>query len=374
MIRYLKKYSELFSVAAILSATIFGAGMFSLPYLFSKAGFAVGIFYLILFTALLATTHYLYSEVVRATPDKHRFLGYAKIYLGRKGWSVAIFTTAIGILLSLTIFIVLSSSFINLVFPSLSPLAASLIFWALASVPLLFKVGRIALLESIAVGAIIAIAIFIFIIGILHPIQPISSIPLVNWNLGLLFLPYGAVIFSMAGRSAISSLMEYSTDRGIEAKTVKKAIVVGTVIPAIVYALFVFGVMSLSKTISPDAVSGLAYLPQPFLVLLGFMGVFSIWASYISVSREIEGIFLYDFKTSRDISLLVVVLAPLILFSLGLRDFIVLVGVMGGIFLALEHTMVTLMWRKLTNRAPMWSYLVIALLVGGALYEVAKLI
>jgi len=168
--------------------------------------------------------------------------------------------------------------------------------------------------------------------------------------------------------------MEYSTDRGIEAKTVKKAIVVGTVIPAIVYALFVFGVMSLSKTISPDAVSGLAYLPQPFLVLLGFMGVFSIWASYISVSREIEGIFLYDFKTSRDISLLVVVLAPLILFSLGLRDFIVLVGVMGGIFLALEHTMVTLMWRKLTNRAPMWSYLVIALLVGGALYEVAKLI
>lgn len=333
----------------------------------------MGLFYLAIFTALLSTTHYLYSEVIRLTPDKHRFLGYAKIYLGKRGWTTAIFTTAVGILLSLTIFLILSSSFINLIFPSFPPFYASLIFWGLASMPLLFKVERLAMLESLAVGAIIVIAIIIFVIGIVHPIQPLSSIPLIGgWE--FLFLPYGAIIFSMAGRSAISSLMEYSADEGIDTKTIKKAIILGTVIPAIVYVLFVFGIMSLSRVVSSDAVSGLVYLPQPFLALLGILGVFSLWASFTTVSREIQGIFMYDFKTSHNISILVVVLVPLILFCLGLRDFILLVGIMGGIFLALEHTMVTLIWRKLTGRKPLWSYLAIALLVIGALYEVIKLI
>ncbi len=372
VIKFLKRYGELFSTAAILSATIFGAGMFSLPYVFSKAGIGIGIFYVILFAAVLSTTHYLYSEIIRATPDKHRFLGYAQIYLGRIGWSAAIFTTAIGILLTLTIFIVLSSSFIGLIFPSFPPFFASLAFWVAASLPLLLNVGKIAMLESVVVTAIVCVAAVIFVIGILNPAQPLSSMPLLN--LGFLFLPYGAVIFSLAGRAGISSLMDYSAEEKIDEKTIKKAIVIGTIIPAIVYLFFVIGVLNLSKTVSQDAVSGLTYLPQPLLILLGLLGMFSVWASYISVSREIEGIFAYDFKTSRDAALAAVALVPLILFILGLRNFIALVGVMGGIFLAGEHTMVTLMWQKLTGRKPIWSYAIIILLVFGALYEVARLI
>jgi amino acid permease len=362
----LKRYSELFSVGAILSATIFGAGMFSLPYVFSQAGFIVGLFYLALFTILLATTHYLYSEVVRLTPDKHRFLGYAKIYVGEKGRTIAIFTTGLGILLSLTIFIVLSANFIHLIFPAIPAIYASLMFWVAASIPLLLKIKRIAILEASVVAAIIVIAVVIFIVGIFHPLQPLSSIPLFNWQ--FVFVPYGAVIFSMAGRSAISSLMEYSEDNGIEAKTVKKAIIMGTIIPAVVYVLFILGVLSLSATVTPDALTGLNYLPQSFLVLLGLMGIFSLWASYISVSREIEGIFMYDLNESHNKSLIAVALVPLILFFLGFRDFIALVGILGGVFLAIEHTMVTLMWRKATGNKPLWSYVVIALFVIGALY------
>ncbi|MCL5224054.1 MAG: hypothetical protein M1361_00290 [Patescibacteria group bacterium] len=368
----MKKYKKLFPTAAILSATIFGAGMFSLPYVFSKAGLVVGFFYLAAFTALLATTHYLYSEVVRITPENHRFLGYAQIYLGRRGWLTAIFTTAIGILLTLTIFIILSSSFIGLIFPSFPPLYASLLFWVVASVPLLLRVGRIALMESAVVTTIVAIAIIIFIIGVSNPVQPIGSTVLFNW--GFLLLPYGAVIFSLAGRAAISSLVQYAVEKDVDKKTVSKAVVVGTMIPAVVYGLFVIGAISLSKIVSQDAVSGLIQLPQFLLVLIGLLGTFSIWASYISISREIEGIFAYDFKASRDMSLAAVAFIPPILFILGLRDFIVLVGIIGGIFLALEHTMVTLMWQKMTSRRPLWSYLVIALLVCGALYEVVKLI
>lgn len=370
--RYLKRYSKLFSTASILSATIMGAGMFSLPYIFSRAGLVTGFLYLIAFTALLSTTHYLYSDVVRATPEKHRFLGYAQIYLGRKGWSTAIFTTAIGILLTLTIFIILSASFVNLISPSFPAVYASIIFWAVASIPLLLRIGRIAFLETAAVSVIIAIAIIIFISGVFYPVQPLHATPL--FDMGYIFLPYGAVIFSVAGRAGISSLMEYADEEKLDSKTTKAAVITGTVIPAAVYTLFIIGILLLSKTVSSDAVTGLAYLPRPLLILLGFLGSFSLWASYTSVSREIEGIFRYDFKESRDLSLLAVALVPLLLFALGLRDFIALVGVMGGVFLALEHTMVTLMWRRLTGNRPWWSYLIIVLLFGGAIYEIVKLI
>lgn len=371
MIGFLKKYSKLLSTASILSAAVFGAGMFSLPYIFSQAGFLVGLVYLAAFATLLSTTHYLYSEVVRATPNKHRFLGYVNIYLGRKGWVTAIFTTALGILISLTVLIILAPSFVSLVFPNFPPLYASLIFWILASLPMLLKIERIAILESLSVVIIILIAFAIFIIGLLHPAQSLGSIKLFSWP--YLFLPYGAVVFSLAGRSAISSLMDYAADEQVDAPTVKKAIIIGTVTPAITYAFFIIGVLLLSKSVTTDAVTGLAYLPRQFTVLLGALGVFALWAGYVCVSREIEGIFRYDFRTSKDTAMVFVAAIPIIFFSLGLRDFIALVGIIGGVFLALEHTMVTLMWRKITNRRPIWSYVVICLLVVGALYEVIKL-
>ncbi len=369
MIKFSKRLKELVVPATILSASIMGAGMFSLPYLFNKAGFATGVFYLILFAPVLITAHFLYSEVVRETPGDHRLLGYAKIYLGLPGWITAALTTGLGLLLVFTIFLALSSSFLRLIFPALTPLQATLIFWAAAVLPLLMRVSKMAILESVAVLAVVIIALGIFVVGIL---RPAAAIP---WfNPAFILLPYGAVLFSMYGRSAVSVVMDYAAENGIDRAGVRRAITLGTLIPVAVYILFVIGVVLLSNRVSVDAVSGLAYLPGYITVVVGYLGILSLWESSVALSRESTGIFAYDVGFDGTLAKLVVAFIPLSLYLLGLSNFAILVGIVGGIFLTLEGTMVVLMWQKASNRRPWWSYAIIFLFLAGALYEVLKII
>ncbi|MCL4498635.1 MAG: hypothetical protein M1335_00040 [Chloroflexi bacterium] len=369
MTRFSKKYKELVVPAAILSASVMGAGMFSLPYLFNKAGFATGLFYLVLFVPVLVATHFLYSEVVRNTPGDHRLLGYARIYLGLPGWIASALTTGFGLLLVFTIFLALSSSFLKLIFPALTPLQATLIFWVAAVAPLFLRVGKMAILESIAVSAVVIVALGIFVVGILHPV---ARIPL--FNQAFMLLPYGAVLFAMYGRSAVSAVMDYAAENNIDRGGVRRAIILGTVTPVVVYVLFVIGAILLSNGVSVDTVSGLAYLPRYVTVVIGCLGVLSLWESSVALSRESTGIFAYDAGLNGTLARLVVAIVPLLLYLLGLSNFAALVGIVGGIFITLEGTMVILMWQRARNRRPWWSYAIIFLFLAGALYEVFKII
>src|SRR3989338_8519827 len=94
MARFLR---ELILPAGMLSALIIGAGVFSLPYLFYKTGVGIGFIYLALFSVILSAIHLMYGEVVKQTKGDHRFLGYAKIYLGNLGFYTSFATAVIGI-------------------------------------------------------------------------------------------------------------------------------------------------------------------------------------------------------------------------------------------------------------------------------------
>ncbi len=346
--------------------------MFSLPYVFSKAGFVAGTFYLILFTAVLTVTHFIYSEVVQAAPGEHRFVGYARKHLGLPGFVLSIFTTGLGLLLVFTIFLVLSSSFLRLIFPSVPPVYATLIFWALVNSTLFFKINKIAILESAAVSAVALIALAIFVLGIVHPSRTFSSLEL--FNPAHFFLPYGAVLFAMAGRSAISSLVEYTRGNGIDRYGVRRAVVIGTIAPAVIYILFIVGALLLSREVTPDAVSGLASGRGYLSVILGCLGIFSLWESYVSLSRESEGALSHDIGIAPTLAKLTIAAVPLALHFSGFSNFIAMVGIVGGVFVALEGMMVVLMWQKVSGRKPLWSYGIVFLFLVGALYEVIKII
>jgi hypothetical protein len=78
----------------------------------------------------------------------------------------------------------------------------------------------------------------------------------------------------------------------------------------------------------------------------------------------------------------VVVSAPLALYALGLRDFIFLVSISGGIFLALESIFIALIWRKLNalgkprlllqGFGAKTAYAIILVFAAGMLYEILR--
>ena len=64
--------------AMILSGTIIGAGVFSLPYVFREIGFLWGIFYLAFFTAVYFAVHVMYASTIEARDGTHHFFYYPR--------------------------------------------------------------------------------------------------------------------------------------------------------------------------------------------------------------------------------------------------------------------------------------------------------
>lgn len=372
--KFLKLYKELILPAGLLASLIIGAGMFSLPYLFVKAGILTGIFYLIIFAAVFSAIHLMYAEIIRKTPGEHRFVGFADIYLGRAGFWLSLLATALGLFLVLTVYLILSSSFFRLIWPTLPIPAAILIFWTMGTVPIFMEIKKMANLEFFLVLGMIFIILTIFVLGVSSPTFSVSVIPKVN--LDSFFLLYGPALFALSGRSAISSIREYFKKNNIDEQKMNPAIVLGTVLPAVIYLLFILGVIGLSSSpegVAKDSVSGLVSLPYFMSVAVAILGIFSIWTSYAFLAREAQGILNCDFHINKNISYFLVGVLPLIFYFAGSQDFTRLVSISGGVFLAIESVMVVLIWQKIKNGKRYLGYPLIVVFALGALYELLRI-
>ena len=374
MTKYTRWYKELILPAALLSSLIIGAGMFALPYLFNAAGILTGVFYLIASTFIFSIIHLRYGEVIEKTSGKHRFAGYARIYLGRRGFWLGAIVAGVGLTLVLTAYLALGPVFLRLLVPALGDSLNLYLFWGVGAMAILLSLNRLKNFESLAVVAMLAIILVLFGFG-LGERESATGLPL--FNPAFLFLPYGAVLFALYGRPAISSLKDYFEENnppaGGNSGNLRKAVILGTVIPAVFYLLFASGVIWLSpQGVSPDALTGLLAIPSWLLVLVGILGMLAIWTSYFLLGLEVKNILRYDFKLPSFLATTTVVAAPLVLYLLGLRNFIGLVTVVGGVFLALESIMVILMHHKLRGRTHKGELILIAVFILGGLYEIWK--
>src|SRR3989344_7888976 len=100
---------------SLLSGTIIGAGLFALPFVFKTAGLSAGFFYLATAAFAYVLIHLLYADLVIRTEGEHRFVGYAKIYLGRAAFLPAALMTIVQMLVVLAIYVILSKSFSGLI-------------------------------------------------------------------------------------------------------------------------------------------------------------------------------------------------------------------------------------------------------------------
>jgi amino acid permease len=388
-------YKNIILPASLLAGTIIGAGIFALPFVFEKAGIVTCLFYLGLFGASFVLIHLMYADLILKTEggeNLHRFPGYAKIYLGSWGFWSAILTTIIGMLFVLTVYLILSVSFINLIYPvrdfipngvkpiglNISDASKLLIFWFLGSAAIFLGIRRIALSEFLITGGIMVIILIIFGYGLSH-FGKIISVP--AFNLQNIFLPYGAVLFALAGRVAIPAIINYFQKIDQPLVMVKKPIILGSLMPALVYLLFVFGILGLSETVSEDAVSGLVgHISPGILTLIGILGFISLWSSYIVIGLDIKNALKFDLKFPKILAGLTVIVLPPLFYFWGFQSFLALVSMVGGIFIALEGIFVALMWLRASKLRPekiifkklnpLIVYILMLIFIGGMIYEI----
>lgn len=364
------KRSVLFGSAGILAATTLGAGIFALPYAFQESGWLTGLFYLLALGCLIVFVHSLYWRTLSFVHEKQRLLGLTERYMGKWGHAFASAAIIGGLILALVVYLILAGQFIALLFPSSGGALGTLAFWIIGSLPLMVSVRWLAGLESLAAVLMAALIIVIFISSG-GAMGESLEIPAVNFK-HILF-PFGIVLFSLAGWTAIEPMYEYGKKSGGILRRPLGVFALGTGAVVLLYLLFVQGVFNSTSVITPDTVSGLLSWPLWKLKLLGALGLFALWTSYVPISVEIKNSLEKDAQLPKEWGLITAVGAPILLFALGLTSFIDAIGLAGGVFLGLQYVCILFVSRKvlpLGNAARLFANLAIVVFVLAALYEV----
>lgn len=352
--------------AGLLAGTIIGAGIFSLPYIFRASGAFAGVTVLFIGAMTYVALYKMYAQIIIATNGDYRFVGYARLYLGRAASYVAILISIVQTVFVLTIYLILSRSFANLIISSGPGLQKLVVFWVIGSAIIFIGIRRIAWLETlITLGMFIVLAVIFIKAAISGTWEPGS---LVLPGVGALLLPLGPVLFSLAGRQAIPKIVKLGGDY-------KKPIAWGVIISAVVYLIFAVSVLALSPVVTEDAVSGLASaIPGAMLfAVIGIFGVLSLLSSYGTVGSDVFESLELDLGLPFWVRFLIIVFGPIALYLGGLQDFIALVGFVGGVFVALEGIFIITMWRKATGNKLSMGHIGMFLMFSAALvYELAK--
>ncbi|KKU98851.1 MAG: hypothetical protein UY32_C0013G0048 [Candidatus Jorgensenbacteria bacterium GW2011_GWC1_48_8] len=197
-----------------------------------------------------------------------------------------------------------------------------------------------------------------------------------NLSVASFFLPFGPLLFSFAARVAVSRMVDEEREAKKTSRpfSLKGAIFWGTFVPALVYFLFVLGILGLTDNVTPEALNSLENLPSSLLAIFGILGLVTIWTSYFIIGANFREILTEDKKVRPWIASALVLILPLGLYFAGFRDFLPTLSFTGSVFLGLEGIFLITIWRRVFPHHPKkwlsWPlYLVFAVALLYALFQ-----
>ena len=355
---------------SILSCSIIGAGFFSLPYITAKVGIGITLAYFIALGFIVILVHLFFGELALKTPDFKRLPGFAKIYLGKWGERIAMTSIALGFFGVILAYLIVGGKFLNeLLSPTFggNTTTYTLFYFAAGAILIYFGIKAIAKIDFMAL-----ILIFL-ILGTLF-IRSSHQIKLTNFSIGpdfsQIFLAYGPILFALWGASIIPEAEEVLKENK---KLFKKVIIIGTLIPVLIYLAFIFLILGVvGNQVTESALVGLRnFLSNDAVSLALLFGILAIFTSFISSGLTLKNVFHYDFKFPKTWAWAITCFIPLILFFIGVKNFIQVISLVGGVTLGIDGILIMLMYRKIkTGVLRHLTYPLILVLVIGIIYEI----
>jgi len=353
---------------ATLSGTIIGVGLFSLPYITSKVGVWIMLAYFLVLGILVIIVHQIFGELSLKTPDFKRLPGFAKTHLGRKGEVVAYITTIIGILGSLLAYLIVGGEFLNSL---LSPVLGgnnfiyTIIYFVIGALVIYFGIKAIAKVEFW--GLVLFVIILIAIFFRAQPFLKIENLSFV-FDAKYLFLPYGAILFSLWGATLIPEVEEML---GSEKRLIKKIIPISILIPIVVYLFFILLVLGITgPQTTESALTGLKnFLGDGVVSLCLFFGILTTFTSFIALGLTLKKVFIFDLGLKKIHAFIITCFTPAVLFLLGLKSFILVISFIGGVLLGVDGVLILLMYKKIKPKRSILIYSLAVIFLVGIIYE-----
>lgn len=361
----------------VLTGMIVGAGMFAIPFSFAQTGFWLGTAELVLLSGVMLLLHLLYGEIVLATPEFHRMPGYTRIHLGHRAVAVSWMSSLFGTIGTLLAYLIIGSLFLETVVSRVLPVSGVALASGLACFVAL--ITFFPLKKESAINGALTVCEIAFVAGLslflMRHVAP-SHLAGVDWS--NVFVPYGVLLFALSGASVIPDLV---TALGREKRKVRAAIVVGSLIPAILYFFFAFAVVGVTgSATSSEAIAGLGRAVGNNAVLFASMaGFLAVLTSFIALSANFQAMLSLDLKISRRTAWLTASGLPFILYLAGFQNFIAIISIVGVMAFGVDGLLFLLMGRKMRSEhhgrglIPAWiSYGICALIIVGVAAELVR--
>jgi len=339
------KYDKSFWLAVFsLVGTTIGAGIFSLPYVFNKAGFLLGLLEFIILVLVILLIQQMLGEITLRTADRKRLIGLTFSYLNgiwKNLMAVCVVLSGVGTLL---IYIVFGGRFFafitgqNIFWSSI----VFFVFWFLAVLARPKTFGK-------AEFYISSVVILIIILISLFNLKYINLNNFFGFEPQNFLLPYGVILFAMVGYTVIPKMEDLLSH---EKHKLKKAITCGTLIPAFIYLIFVFIILGVSGGLtSSEAIFGFSQALNSGLILFlgSILGLLAVAEAALSYGVYFMETLWYDLRLNKKLAWLITGFAPLILFILGARNIIPIISIVGALFFGFQAVVILMLHKKAKN-------------------------
>jgi len=373
-----KEIKGKWAAIATVVGTIIGAGFLGLPYVVSKAGFLVGVGYIILLGLVMLLINLYFGEVILRTRKIHQIPGYAGRYLGKKGEVIAFIALFFGMYSAMIAYFIAEGESLSFLFLSSVSTSAVLIFGSIFFILISYlnHRGLKALKKYEFIGFILILLIILSIVIMYAPsIKPGN---LSGFSSSFIFLPFGVILFAYLGIEALTEAKMILKNN----KKMKSVIIWSSIIPIIFYLVFSFVVVG-SFDIIPE-IATLA-LGKVFV----FLGILTVFTSSFSISIIIKDAFILDMGLSKRLSWFLSIIVPYLLFLIivyfGWFGFVSLLGLGGSITGGLLVILVLIMNKNAKStgkRKPEFkvkiNWLIITILslifLAGMVYSLVKFV
>ncbi len=363
---------KFFYAVAILSGTIIGAGLFALPHITAQVGLGVVTLYLLFLGLISILIHLFFAEMAVKTKDHIRLPGFAKIYLGLKAEKLALFSGVVGLLGAILAYIILGGEFLSGLFGEVfggSPFIYTLIYFSIGSIFIFFGIKAIEKVEFLGVLGFIMV-LFLIVVRGWESIDFSTVMEVGEGFRGDLFLPYGAVLFSLWGAALIPEVEESLIG---EKEKLKWVIPVGIIIPVVIYLIFILVVVGITGAeTSEEAILGLTnHLNNWVIGLALIFGLLATFTSFVTLGLTLKKILWYDMNISKHLSWAIITFVPLVLFLMGADNYINVISFIGAMLLGIDGILILLMYQKHKGlKHKFMTYPIIMVLLLGILYNI----
>lgn len=329
----------LLHLTSLVVGTIIGAGVLAVPYAVAKSGFLIGSIHIFVISILMVFLHLAILKISFVAREKLQLVGIAEKFFGRAG------KAAMGVLYIFSIYGALLAYIIG-VGISLSELfGGKPFFWSIVFFAIFAPLIRMGI-KSIAKAEFFLSVCLIIIITIISlfvsPMFDAANLKTADWSQG--FLPFGVVFFALFGFSAIPVVAAASPNRNMA----KKAVIFGTVLPAILYLIFTATVLGVTGASTTEiATIGIGRAVGRVGVILGnLFAVFAMSTSFLGLGLALKEVYMWDLKLKHNAAWSAATAVPIILFFIGGRSFIATLEFTGSFILTTIALMVVIMYIK----------------------------